>query len=71
MKAYFDGDWKALWMPAPTGSGDWELFNLRSDPGELNDLGKEHPQKLAELVARWEEYRIANGVLDLSPNSGE
>ena len=66
MKAYFDGDWKALWMPAPTGSGEWELYNLRSDPAELNDLQNEHQQKLEELVALWEQYRIENGVLDLS-----
>ena len=37
-KAYFDGDWKILFMPKPFGTGDWELFNLKNDPGELNDL---------------------------------
>ncbi|MCP4382582.1 MAG: arylsulfatase [Hyphomicrobiales bacterium] len=65
MKAYFDGRWKALWMPAPAGSGEWELYDLNQDPGELNNLGTKHPQKLQELVARWGQYKIQNGVLDL------
>ncbi|AXI45505.1 arylsulfatase [Sulfitobacter sp. SK012] len=71
MKAYFDGDWKALWMPAPFGTAEWELYNLQNDPAELNDLSKEHPQKLEELVARWEQYSIENGVVDLSSNNSE
>jgi arylsulfatase A-like enzyme len=71
MRAYFDGNWKALWMPAPFGTAEWELYDLQKDPGELNDLGKEHPQKLAELVARWDHYKIENGVLDLSASSDD
>jgi arylsulfatase len=71
MKAYFAGRWKVLWMPAPNGTGEWELFDLKQDPGELNDLGKKHPQKLKELVARWEQYKQDNGVLDLSSGGGK
>ncbi len=66
MKAFLAGRWKVLWMPEPNGTGEWELFDLKQDPGELNDLGKKHPQKLKELVARWEQYKEENGVLDLS-----
>ena len=66
MKAYFVGDWKILWMPQPFGPGEWELFNLKQDPGEMNDLGKQHPDKLIEMIARWEQYKIDNKVLDIS-----
>ena len=66
MKAFFAGRWKVLWMPAPNGTGEWELFDLKQDPGELNDLGKKYPQKLNELVTRWEQYKKDNGVIDLS-----
>jgi hypothetical protein len=52
------------------GTGEWELFDLKQDSGELNDLGKKHPQKLKELVTRWELYEKENGVLDLSPGGG-
>jgi arylsulfatase len=71
MKAFIAGRWKVLWMPAPNGTGEWELFDLKQDPGELNDLGKKHPQKLKELIASWQQYKQDNGVLDLSLFGGE
>jgi hypothetical protein len=67
MKAFFDGDWKILWMPPPFGPGEWELFYLARDPGELNDLSDDDPDRLATMVAAWERYREENGVLDMSP----
>ncbi len=66
LKAFFDGDWKVLLMPHPFGKGDWELYKLKDDPAEMNDLSKQHPEKLKELVARWEQYKEDNGVLDVS-----
>jgi arylsulfatase A-like enzyme len=71
MRAYFSGRWKALWMPAPHGTGEWELFDLKQDPAELNDLSSEHPAELQRLVASWERYEKDNGVLDLSSDGGE
>ena len=70
-KAFFADGWKILWMPTPNGTGEWELFDLKQDPGELSDLGKRHPQKLKELVVRWDQYRKDNGVLDLSSGGSE
>ena len=66
MKAYFVGDWKILWMPKPFGPGEWELFNLKQDPGEMNDQSKQHPEKRQEMITRWEQYKIDNKVLDIS-----
>jgi arylsulfatase len=66
LKAFIDGDWKILWMPKPFGKGDWELFNLKRDPGELNDLGQQHPDKRRDIIALWEQYKADNGVLDIS-----
>jgi len=66
LKAFFDGDWKVLWMPKPFGKGDWELFKIKEDPAELRDLSSENPQKLKELVGQWERYKEENGVLDTS-----
>ncbi len=66
MKAYFNGDWKVLWLPQPAGKGDWELYNIKKDPAELRDLSAENPQKLKELVDQWERYKAENGVLDVS-----
>jgi arylsulfatase len=69
MRAFFSGHWKALWMPEPYGSGEWQLFDIGRDPGELNDLAGQHPERLEEMVAKWEQYERDNGVLDL-PSGG-
>jgi len=66
LKAFFDEDWKILWMPRPFASGEWELYDLAVDPGEINDLSSEYPQKLNEMVALWEQYKADNTVLDIS-----
>ena len=66
MKAYFDGDWKILWMPPPFGPGDWQLYNVKDDPAEMVDLSDQDPSRRADMIAEWEQYREANGVLDVS-----
>jgi len=53
-------------MPRPFASGEWELYNLKDDPAETNDLSSEYPQKLEEMVALWEQYREDNTVLDIA-----
>ena len=71
LKAYFAGDWKILWMPEPFGTGEWELFDLKRDPAEMNDLSGQHPDRLKGMVARWEQYKNDNGVLDISYDLSE
>jgi arylsulfatase A-like enzyme len=66
MKAFVSGDWKILWMPVPFGTGEWELFNLEIDPAEMNDLSDRDPERVARMVAMWEQYKEDNGVLDVS-----
>ncbi|VGO12382.1 Arylsulfatase [Pontiella desulfatans] len=67
------GDWKLLLAP---GSGGWaspkdpdaaakglpdvQLYNLREDLGEQNNLQAEHPEKVAALIQLLETY-VANG----------
>ena len=45
------GDWKAV----KTTDTAWELFNLKSDRAETNDLATAHSEKLSELIAMWEQ----------------
>ena len=68
MKAFFDGDWKILWMPPPFGSGDWQLYKLSEDPGELIDLSDQQPERLVEMIAQWEQYKVESRVLEISFN---
>ena len=65
-KAFIDGDWKILQMPHPFASGEWELYSLKADPGETNDLSNEYPEKVQEMVVLWEQYKKDNKVLDIS-----
>lgn len=63
-RAVRQGDWKILnILRAAGGTGDWQLFNLKNDPGETRDLAKDNPEKLTALVAIWDQYAKANGVI--------
>ena len=41
----------------------WLLFDLGSDPGELNDLAAQHADRLRELITRLETWREKNSAL--------
>ncbi|KAI1334552.1 alkaline phosphatase-like protein [Xylariaceae sp. FL0016] len=60
------GDWKITYVPAPKGPQRWELFNIKSDPGETNDLSEAEPTIFEELLALWEEYKKDVGVVGLA-----
>ena len=62
-RAIRKGSWKAAWLAPPLGEGDWALYNLDEDPGELTDLAGERPEVLAELLAAWDDYVEENGVI--------
>ena len=61
--ALIKGDWKIIWVDKPWGMGDWELFNVAADRGEQNNLAKEKPDKLQEMVADWKRYAEKNNVI--------
>jgi len=62
-RAVRQGDWKLRWEWKPYGTGEWELFNLKADPAERNDLSAKEPGKLKAMVALWDEYAKANNVV--------
>jgi arylsulfatase len=64
MKAYIKDEWKLLRLPAPFGSGEWALYNLKKDPGETRDLSDEYPARKAELHKEWKAYAEKNEVFD-------
>jgi arylsulfatase len=64
MKAYISYPWKILRLPEPFATGDWQLYNLAEDPGEIRDLSDTHPDIKASLIAAWEAYAVANDVVD-------
>ena len=66
MDAYRRGDWKVLRLPEPFGSGDWQLYDLAADPGELHDLASEFPDLTETLANSFADYAELNGVINPS-----
>jgi len=55
-----DGDWKLVGrnVAPPRGlqSAKWELYNLKDDRTELNDLAAKMPEKVQAMSAQWAEW---------------
>ena len=64
MKAYIKGDWKILRLPQPMGTGNWELYDLKNDPAEANDLSSQYPDLKRQLIEEWNNYARHNEVYD-------
>jgi arylsulfatase len=56
-RAFRVGDWKVV----SEGKGDWELYDLKTDRCESNDLAAKQPDKVREMAEQWtkkaEEFR--------------
>jgi len=63
-RAIRQGDWKLLYLlKGAGGTGDWQLFNLQGDPGEMDDLSAAHPERREAMLKLWDEYVKTNGVI--------
>jgi arylsulfatase A-like enzyme len=63
------GGWKLLWLCEPSGTGAWQLYDLKTDPGETNDLAPVHPEIRDEMARHWDDYASTGNVIlpDVSP----
>jgi arylsulfatase A-like enzyme len=52
-RAVRSGDWKLV---AKGPGGKWELYDIARDRVESTDLAAKHPEKVKELVRRWEDW---------------
>jgi len=70
-RAVIAGDWKLVAESTnkPPYTGDWELYNLKNDRSETNNLIKKYPKKAQELEVLWDEWAKTNNVYPLD-NSG-
>ncbi len=58
------GEWKLCHIQKTAGgSGEWELFNLKTDPAETTDRSKQEPAKKKAMLALWDQYAAMNGVI--------
>jgi arylsulfatase len=56
-------NWKLVWLCTPYGTGDWQLFDLSTDPAETIDLASENPEIRDQLLRHWDEYVSTNNVI--------
>jgi arylsulfatase len=54
--AVFQGEFKLMQNLAPKGNGDWELYNIVTDPSELTDLAGQMPDLVEELKTFYASY---------------
>lgn len=66
--AVFRGDLKLTKNIPPIGDGQWHLFDIVKDPGETADLQQKLPDVFHSLVAEYDRYAAANGVLPMPPD---
>ena len=63
--ALFKDHLKLVRNIAPLGDGQWHLYDLRSDPGETQDLRDALPQEFATMQTDFAAWSQANQVLDI------
>ncbi|MFC3902059.1 arylsulfatase [Acinetobacter marinus] len=57
------GDWKIAYQAnSKLGTGAWELYNLKADRGETQNLAEIYPNKVQELLNIYQKYTEDNGV---------
>lgn len=61
-----DGDWKLVGRGVSPAKGfqpqKWELYDVKQDRTELNNLAKEKPEMVSDLSAQWQAWAKRVGV---------
>lgn len=60
-----EGDWKLIHFDL---TGKNELYNLKADPEEANDLSAVHPERADRLAKKLEVHLRASGAQRMRPN---
>lgn len=62
------GKWKLVSKGTKTKpyTGTWELYDIKVDRSETNDLAKSQPEKVKELDAMWNKWATENNVFPLN-----
>lgn len=67
-RGYYRDGWKLVTNHAPFTpfhDGEWELYDVRTDPNELHNRAEEEPGLLKELAEAWEKAAWENTVFPL------
>ena len=63
--AFFQGDYKLVRNGPPLGNGEWHLYNIMVDPGEVSDLKSAEPDRFQRMLSGYEQFTIDNSVRPL------
>jgi arylsulfatase len=61
-RAMRKGNYKIVYIPAPMGSGEWELYDLTTDLGEV--VSKAKPEILIDLLDKYSKYSEETDLYD-------
>ena len=64
-RAVRDGDWKLVsaYDNVAKKFNSWELYNLKSDRSELNDLSYRYPKRLSKMIEEFNDWSKRVGVV--------
>lgn len=67
-RGYYRDGWEVLtlhYRGAEYGDHEWQLFNIKDDPTQIDNLADRYPERVAELAAAWEQAAWENRVFPL------
>ena len=63
--ALFKGDYKIVINKFEQNETEWHLYNIKTDPGETNDLINDEPKLFGEMLSDYEAWAEENNVLPM------
>lgn len=63
--AYFLNGYKIVKNNIPRGDNAWHMYHLATDPGEVNDLIEDEPERFQNMLALYETYEQEVGVISM------
>lgn len=60
--AFRQGDWVMI-PPYPGTGKTYQLYNTKEDPGQQNNLAEKHPQRLRQMMMRFEQLKRETGKM--------
>ncbi len=63
--AIVKGRWKITRNQLPHGDGQWRLYDIEADPGEVRDLSAAEPDVFEDMLAEYAAYSTRVGVLEV------
>lgn len=68
-KAFIQDFWKITFISkGMAGDNQWHLYDLKQDMAEEFPLEEQHPDRLAAMIAAYEQWAKDNNVLTIPPD---